>query len=63
MIVIFTYTLIAFERIVMSTKSFLIGLGVIERHLNIDEAAKAAQVEVQAQILRWGEVEDCMFKY
>ncbi|EOR01320.1 hypothetical protein J056_004106 [Wallemia ichthyophaga EXF-994] len=52
------FTLAAFERIVMHTKSFLIGLAVIDRHLSIDQASQAAHVEVKSQIARWGEVED-----
>ena len=36
----------------------LIALGVVEGFLSVDEAAKAAHVEVQSQIDRWGEVED-----
>lgn len=45
----------------MHTKSFLIGLAVIDRHLSIDQASQAAHVEVKSQIARWGEVEDCKF--
>jgi ATP synthase F1 complex assembly factor 2 len=48
----------AFERAVLASKSYLIALGVVEGFLSVDEAAKAAHVEVQSQIDRWGEVED-----
>jgi ATP synthase F1 complex assembly factor 2 len=50
--------LAAFERAVMSSKSFLIGLALIHRAVSVEEAAQAAHVEVNAQIDRWGEVED-----
>jgi ATP synthase F1 complex assembly factor 2 len=36
----------------------LIALGLVEGYFTVDEAAKAAHVEVQSQIDRWGEVED-----
>lgn len=42
----------------MSTKSFLIGLAVVKRYLNVEQAAQAASVEVDSQIQVWGEVED-----
>lgn len=48
----------AFERAVLAGKSYLIALGLVEGFLSVDEAAKAAHVEVQSQIDRWGEVED-----
>ncbi|TIC47232.1 DNA topoisomerase II [Wallemia mellicola] len=52
------FTLAAFERIVMHTKSFLIALAVVDGHLSIEDASQAARVEVLSQIARWGEVED-----
>ncbi|KAL7342352.1 hypothetical protein BJY59DRAFT_719471 [Rhodotorula toruloides] len=52
------YKLAAFERAVLASKSYLIALGLVEGFLSVDEAAKAAHVEVQSQIDRWGEVED-----
>lgn len=42
----------------LASKSYLIALGLVEGYLSVDEAAKAAHVEVQSQIDRWGEVED-----
>ena len=48
----------AFERTTMLSKSFIIGLGLVERRLSVEEAVQAAQVEVNAQIMAWGEVED-----
>jgi hypothetical protein len=48
----------AFERAVLASKSYLIALALVEGHYSVDEAAKAAHVEVQSQIDRWGEVED-----
>ncbi|KAI8888193.1 ATP12-domain-containing protein [Backusella circina FSU 941] len=50
--------LAAFERAVMSSKSFLIGLALIHRAVSVEDAAKAAHVEMNAQMDRWGEVED-----
>ena len=48
----------AFERAVMTTKSFIIALGLVKGRLSVEEAAVCANVEVQSQINRWGEVED-----
>lgn len=48
----------AMERATYITKSFLIALALIKRHLTAEQAALAARVEVASQIERWGEVED-----
>ncbi|KIJ68935.1 hypothetical protein HYDPIDRAFT_79686 [Hydnomerulius pinastri MD-312] len=48
----------AMERAVYVTKSFIISLALVKRHLTVEQAALAAQVEVASQIERWGEVED-----
>lgn len=48
----------AFERATLTAKSFLIGLAVVKRHLSVENAWAAAQLEVLDQIERWGEVED-----
>ncbi|CAG8776656.1 6234_t:CDS:2, partial [Gigaspora rosea] len=48
----------AFERATMLTKSFLIGLGLVERQLTVEFASKAAQVETISQTTRWGNLED-----
>ncbi|KAF9935406.1 ATP synthase complex assembly protein atp12 [Linnemannia zychae] len=48
----------AFERATLTAKSFLIGLAVVKRHLSVEDAWAAAQLEVLDQIERWGEVED-----
>lgn len=53
--------LAAFERAVMSSKSFLIGLALVKNALTVEQAAQAAHVEMNAQIDRWGEVEDSMY--
>ncbi|KAG1832213.1 ATP12-domain-containing protein [Suillus variegatus] len=50
--------LAAMERVTYTTKSFLIALALVKRHITVEEAAVAAQVEVSSQIQRWGEVED-----
>lgn len=55
------FKLAAFERAVLASKSYLIGLALVEGFLSTDEAAKAAHVEVQSQIDKWGEVEDSTF--
>lgn len=61
------WDLAALERIVRSTKSFLIGLRLIEAvrqggkeeaAFGVHDAALAAEVEVQSQTERWGEVDD-----
>lgn len=48
----------AMERATYVLKSFLIALALVKRHLTVEEAALASQVEVMSQIQRWGEVED-----
>ena len=55
------FKLAAFERAVLTSKSFCIALGLVEGHLSVEEAAQCAHVEVQSQIDRWGEVEDSLF--
>jgi len=51
---------LALERATLSTKSLIIGLAVIKKHLSVEQAAKTSAVEVDAQIQVWGEVEDSM---
>ncbi|KAJ8078703.1 ATP synthase mitochondrial F1 complex assembly factor 2 [Marasmius tenuissimus] len=48
----------AMERATYAAKSFMVALALVKRRLNIEEASKAARVEVESQIQRWGEVED-----
>ncbi|KAH9857641.1 ATP12-domain-containing protein [Lenzites betulinus] len=48
----------AMERATYASKSFIIGLALVKRRLDVDQAAQAAHVEVNSQIERWGEVED-----
>ncbi|KAM5535615.1 hypothetical protein V8D89_010782 [Ganoderma adspersum] len=48
----------AMERATYSSKSFLVALALVKRHIDVDQAAQAAHVEVNSQIERWGEVED-----
>ncbi|KAJ3117563.1 ATP synthase complex assembly protein atp12 [Phlyctochytrium bullatum] len=50
--------LAGFERAVLTAKSFIIPICLTEDHLTVEAAAKAARLEVDHQILRWGEVED-----
>lgn len=40
------------------TKSLIIALALVKKHLSVEDAALAATVEVNSQIERWGEVED-----
>jgi len=48
----------AMERATYTTKSFIVALALVKRQLTADQAAETAQVEVNSQIERWGEVED-----
>lgn len=48
----------ALERAAIASKSLIIALALVKRHLTVEEAARAACVEVDSQIERWGEVED-----
>lgn len=47
------------ERATYASKSFLIGLALTLRHITAEQAAQASHVEVNSQIEKWGEVEDC----
>ena len=49
------------ERATYATKSFIIGLALVSKHLTVEQASLAATVEVCSQIERWGEVEDSVF--
>ena len=49
----------ALERATYTTKSFLIGLALVQKQITAEEAALASHVEVNSQIEKWGEVEDC----
>ena len=51
--------LTAMERATYTSKSFLIGLALTLKHITVEQAAQAAHVEVNSQIDKWGEVEDC----
>ncbi|RXW20993.1 hypothetical protein EST38_g4864 [Candolleomyces aberdarensis] len=53
-----SWEIAALERATLSTKSFIIGLAVVKKHLTVEEAAQAASAEVNSQIEVWGEVED-----
>ncbi|KAB5592612.1 ATP synthase mitochondrial F1 complex assembly factor 2 [Ceratobasidium theobromae] len=48
----------AFERAVLTTKSFIIALALVKGQIDVEQAARAAHVEVVSQTMRWGEVED-----
>jgi len=52
------WELAAMERATYTTKSFIIALALVQKHLTAEEASLAAEVEVASQIQRWGEVED-----
>ncbi len=49
---------LAVERATYASKSLIIGLALVMRHLTVEQASLAALVEVNSQIERWGEVED-----
>lgn len=49
------------ERAVYASKSFIIALALVRGKISVEDAAQAAQVEVQSQIQKWGEVEDSEF--
>ncbi|KAJ1945273.1 chaperone, partial [Linderina pennispora] len=50
--------LAAFEKAVMTAKSFLIALALVEQRISPEQAAMAAQVEASAQTQLWGELEN-----
>ncbi|KAJ3073238.1 ATP synthase complex assembly protein atp12 [Podochytrium sp. JEL0797] len=50
--------LAAFERAVLSSKSFLIATAILKRGVSVDFAVEAARVEVNFQVQKWGEVLD-----
>ena len=50
---------LAMERATYTSKSFLIALALVKRHITAEQAAQASHVEVNSQIEKWGEVEDC----
>jgi ATP synthase F1 complex assembly factor 2 len=41
----------------MLSKSFLIGLALVEKRLSVEEASKASSIETISQTTRWGELE------
>jgi ATP synthase mitochondrial F1 complex assembly factor 2 len=47
------------ERAVYTTKSLLTSLALIKGRINVEQAAESAHVEVNSQIQKWGQVEDC----
>ncbi|KAJ3129071.1 ATP synthase complex assembly protein atp12 [Nowakowskiella sp. JEL0407] len=52
------FELAAFERCVMTTKSFILGLSIMDGLISVEDAHYAARLEVLQQIDVWGEVED-----
>jgi ATP synthase F1 complex assembly factor 2 len=50
--------LAAFEQAVLSSKSFIISLALLERHINAQQAAELALAEILCQVKAWGLVED-----
>lgn len=53
---------VAMERATYVTKSFIIALALVRGRIDAEQAAQAALVEVNSQIQKWGEVEDCEFR-
>ena len=52
------FKLAAFENACLRSKSFMIGLALVEGEITSDFGTMAARLEVHHQIQRWGEVED-----
>ncbi|KAJ3092114.1 ATP synthase complex assembly protein atp12 [Physocladia obscura] len=52
------YTLAAFERAVLASKSFLLAAALVSRAVSVDFALSAARVEVDYQTEKWGQVLD-----
>ena len=52
------FKLSAFEKAVLESRSFCIGLALVEKLISVNEAVFASRLEVLHQIERWGEVED-----
>lgn len=50
--------LASLERAVMTSKSMLIGLSLIHRHIEAEQAALAAEVETASQASAWGAIDD-----
>lgn len=50
--------LAALERAVMTSKSMIIGLALVHRHIEAEQAALAAEVETAAQASTWGAIDD-----
>jgi len=50
------------ERATYASKSLIIALALVKKHLTVEQASLAATVEVNSQIERWGEVEDSEFR-
>ncbi|KCV69752.1 hypothetical protein H696_04162 [Fonticula alba] len=52
------WQLVAFEEAVISSKSFILPLALLRRHITLDQAADASRLETLYQVGRWGQVED-----
>jgi chaperone required for assembly of F1-ATPase len=52
---------LGFERAVIASKSFILGLQVILGEQKLEEICQASQVELKYQQDFWGEVEDGKF--
>jgi len=52
------WQIVGFEEMVRSSKSFLIGLALINRAISVHQAADLCRLEVLHQIEQWGAVED-----
>ena len=50
--------LASLERAVMTSKSMIIGLALIHRHIEAEQAALAAEVETASQVAAWGAIDD-----
>lgn len=50
--------LAALERAVMTSKSMIIGMALVHRHIEAEQAALAAEVETATQASMWGAIDD-----
>ena len=50
--------LASLERAVMVSKSMIIGLALIHRYIEAEQAALAAEVETASQVAAWGVIDD-----
>ena len=55
--VFFLLTCLAFEKCVLSSKSFLIAINFTDGNINVEDAIKAANLEIEYQKSVWGDID------